>query len=101
MQAFHALLPRILRKGGLYSFFNGLAPRCPFFHSVYCRIVSDDLKALGFEAQYMELPVDVGGKKWETAWEGVKNRYWFQRAYQLPVVWWVEGDDISADGCSD
>jgi type IV protein arginine methyltransferase len=31
MREFHNLLPRILKKDGLYTFFNGLAPRCPFF----------------------------------------------------------------------
>jgi hypothetical protein len=31
MRAFHDLLPQILKKDGIYSFFNGLAPRCPFF----------------------------------------------------------------------
>jgi len=37
MRAFHAALPRILKPDGIYSFFNGLAPRCLFFHAVYCR----------------------------------------------------------------
>ena len=92
MQQFHELLPRILRKGGIYSFFNGLAPRCRFFATVYSRIVCDELRALGFETQFMELPVNVDGAQWESEWDGVKNRYWFQRAYQLPIVYHVDAE---------
>lgn len=93
MQAFHELLPRILRRGGIYSFFNGLAPRCRFFHRVYCRIVAAELRALGLDTQFMELPVQAEGPQWDAHWQGVKNRYWFQRAYQLPVVYWQDDDD--------
>lgn len=88
MRDFHALLPRLLRPQGLYSFFNGLAPRCQFFHTVYCKIVADDLRALGLETQYMALPVDVGRKaQWDGHWQGVRRRYWFQREYHLPIVY--------------
>jgi type IV protein arginine methyltransferase len=93
MQAFHTLLPRILKKDGIYSFFNGLAPRCPFFHAVYTRIVSEELTRLGLETQYMELPVDVGTKMWDGNWQGVKNRYWYQRAYHLPIVFWRDVEE--------
>lgn len=31
MREFHELVAKILRKDGIYTFFNGLAPRCPFF----------------------------------------------------------------------
>lgn len=37
MQEFHSTLPRILKKGSIYTFFNGLAPRCPFFSRYVCR----------------------------------------------------------------
>jgi hypothetical protein len=39
-QAFHAWLPKLLRKGGHYSFFNGLAPDNIFFHAVTCQVSS-------------------------------------------------------------
>jgi type IV protein arginine methyltransferase len=91
MTEFHALLPKILRPGGLYSFFNGLAPRCRFFHNVYSRIVAQDLERLGFDTQFMELPVDTANKGvWEKHWDGVANRYWFQDTYRLPIVYWKE-----------
>jgi len=34
MKDFHVQLPRLLRPGGIYSFFNGLAPDNIFFHLV-------------------------------------------------------------------
>ena len=37
MTDFHELLPRILKPGGLYSFFNGLASDNYFFHLTYGR----------------------------------------------------------------
>ena len=49
MRAFHELLPRIVRPGGTYSYFNGLAPDNIFFHAVYCRVAALELKRLGFE----------------------------------------------------
>lgn len=98
MRRFHALLPRLLKPGGLYSYFNGLAPRCAFFHRVYNRIVADDLAQLGFAAQFVELPVATGGAEWEGAWRGVRARYWFQRAYHLPVVHWADDAEEQQDG---
>lgn len=50
LQDFHDLLPRLLRPGGLYSFFNGLAPKNVFFHAVACQNVQLELQHLGFEA---------------------------------------------------
>lgn len=37
-QAFHAQLPQLLRVGGHYSFFNGLAPDNIFYHAVTCQV---------------------------------------------------------------
>jgi protein arginine N-methyltransferase 2 len=94
MRTFHAALPKILKPSGLYSFFNGLAPRCPFFHSVYCKIVQNELSKLGFDTQYMQLPVSVQDKQqWDSEWTGVKNRYWFQRTYYLPIVYWKDDEE--------
>lgn len=90
MRTFHAALPKILKPSGLYSFFNGLAPRCPFFHSVYCKIVQNELSKLGLDSQYMQLPVSVQGDDWDEEWVGTKNRYWFQREYYLPIVYWKD-----------
>lgn len=39
---------RLLRPGGIYSFFNGLAPDNLFFHLVYCEIAKMELKRCAF-----------------------------------------------------
>ena len=38
---FHEELPRLLRPGGVYSFFNGLCPFNHFFQGVACQVVQD------------------------------------------------------------
>ena len=43
MRPFHAALPALLRPGGVYSFFNGLAPDNIFFHLVYGDIARMEL----------------------------------------------------------
>jgi protein arginine N-methyltransferase 2 len=37
IRTFHEALPRLLRPGGVYSFFNGFASDNFFFHMVYGR----------------------------------------------------------------
>eukprot|EP00892_Ulva_mutabilis_P012109 jgi/Ulvmu1/9270/UM050_0019.1 len=90
MRSFHALLPTILKPEGIYSFFNGLAPRSAFFQKVYRHIVADELSQKGFETQFMELPVNVESSGWDKAWETVKTRYFFADAYHLPIVYWKD-----------
>ena len=82
MRDFHALLPKILKPGGIYSFFNGLAPTNAFFHSVYCHIVDMEMQAVGFQTSFIPLPVDVSNKN---IWTGVRHRYWWNDTYFLPV----------------
>jgi len=54
---FHEALPRLLRPGGVYSYFNGLAADNAFFHRVYCELAARELAALGFTTQFVPLPV--------------------------------------------
>lgn len=79
---FHALLPRLLRPGGTYSYFNGLAADNAFFHAVYCALVKGELGRLGLETEFVALPINVTDAK---IWEGVRNRYWQLDTYFLPV----------------
>lgn len=81
MQEFHRYLPKLLRKEGIYSFFNGLAPDNGFFHLVYCHIVKVEMEMMGFETEYVTLPVK------EVEWKGIKNRYWYSDRYNLPVIY--------------
>ena len=82
---FHELLPRLLRAGGVYSFFNGLAADNAFFHAVYCALVKGELSRLGLVTEFVALPIDVADPK---VWEGVRNRYWQLDTYFLPFCSW-------------
>ena len=74
MREFHALLPRVMRPGGVYSYFNGLAPDNIFFHTVYCQLAAKELARLGFETAFDVVPIDT---KSAEIWKGVKRRYWW------------------------
>jgi type IV protein arginine methyltransferase len=83
MREFHQYLPKLLKPGGIYSYFNGLCGDNAFFHAVYCQLVALELANLGYSTQFIPLPVkdclaaDV--------WEGVKQKYWQLDTYYLPV----------------
>ncbi|CDP01221.1 unnamed protein product [Coffea canephora] len=91
MREFHQHLPTLLKPGGIYSFFNGLCGSNPFFHVVYCQLVSLELESLGYSTQLIPLPVkDCLGEK---IWEGVKHRYWQLDTYYLAVCQAVEDSE--------
>lgn len=52
---------RLLRPGGVYSFFNGLAPDNLFFHLVYGEIARRELGRLGLNTCYEPVPMDASG----------------------------------------
>lgn len=79
---FQAELPRLLRPGGVYSFFNGLAPDNMFFHLVYGEIARREFNAAGFSVKYDAVPIDASANE---IWEGVANRYWHLPVYFLPT----------------
>ncbi|XP_059279415.1 protein arginine N-methyltransferase 2 [Lycium ferocissimum] len=83
MREFHQHLPRLLKPGGIYSFFNGLCGGNPFFHIVYCQLVSLELESSGYSTQLIPLPVKDCLS--ESVWEGVKQKYWQLDTYYLPV----------------
>jgi type IV protein arginine methyltransferase len=103
MRAFHSLLSRILKKDGIYTFFNGLAPGCPFLSKVYRTVVTRELAKLRLKTEYMELPVAVHGNLWDSVWKDVKTRYWHQGFYYLPIIYWqdAEVDGSAASGAGD
>lgn len=96
MRSFHALLEAILKKDGIYTFFNGLAPGCPFLSKVYRAVVARELDKLGLATEYMELPVNVHGDQWDSVWKDVKSRYWHQGSYFLPIIYWKEAEASDA-----
>ncbi|XP_021283642.1 protein arginine N-methyltransferase 2 [Herrania umbratica] len=83
LREFHQHLPKLLKPGGIYSFFNGLCGGNAFFHVVYCHLVSLELENLGYSTQLIPLPVkDCLG---EEVWQGVRHKYWQLDMYYLPV----------------
>lgn len=87
MREFHNILPKILRQGGTYSFFNGLASDNIFFHMVYGRLVQLELEALGLQVQYQ--PLKIATHLAPDVWEGVRNKYWHFEVYFLPSCTWI------------
>jgi len=85
MQDFHGHLPKLLRPGGIYSFFNGLCPRNIFFHGVVCEVVRLELAALGLECSFANVEISDDVLKRET-WAGVSERYFWRQNYYLPIV---------------
>lgn len=84
---FHAILPRILRQDGVYSFFNGLAATNSFFHDVYCRLAQLELESIGFEVSYDAINIDPSQ---EGAWKNIKRKYWTLTTYNLPLCRFVK-----------
>ena len=82
LREFHALLPKIMRPGGVYTYFNGLAPDNIFFHTVYCRLAQAELASLGFETKFDVVDIDTRDPE---IWRGVKRRYWWGDKYFLPT----------------
>ena len=85
MRQFFRALPRILAKGGVFSFFNGLAPFNPFFHGVACEFVKCELDSIGLDCDFVPLQVDQSAHDDKT-WDGVRRRYWRLDAYHLPLA---------------
>ena len=85
MRQFFRALPRILAKGGVFSFFNGLAPFNPFFHGVACEFVKCELDSIGLDCDFVPLEVDQSAHDDKT-WDGVRRRYWRFDAYHLPLA---------------
>ncbi|CAA6667398.1 unnamed protein product [Spirodela intermedia] len=68
---FHQQLPKLLKPGGIYSYFNGFCGGNAFF------------TCLGFSTQYVPLPVKDCLS--EEIWDGVRHKYWQLDTYYLPV----------------
>lgn len=83
MREFHQHLPKLLKPGGIYSYFNGLCGDNAFFHAVYCQLVALELANLGYSTQFIPLPVKDCLA--EDVWKGVKQKYWQLDTYYLPV----------------
>ena len=83
MRVFFKALPRLLAPGGVFSFFNGLAPFNPFFHGVACELVRTELAALGLDCDFVPLKVEQMDA---STWGGVRRRYWQFDVYSMPIA---------------
>jgi len=85
LHEFNDHVPDMLRDTpeATYSFFNGLGGTNPFFHDVYCRVASIDLRNCGLTTKYITMPMEEQDS--EVVWQGVKRRYWSLPTYNLPV----------------
>ena len=81
MSDFHERLPSLVKRGGIYSFFNGMCPFNIFFHGVACELVKTELAALGFSILYIPLQIQLD----PSTWDGVHRKYWQRDVYYLPV----------------
>jgi len=85
LHEFNDHVPDMLRDTpeATYSFFNGLGGTNPFFHDVYCRVASIDLRNCGLTTEYISMPMTEQDS--EVIWQGVKRRYWSLPTYNLPI----------------
>jgi len=88
LSEFQSHLPRILKRGGVYSFFNGLSPDNEFFHGVACEIVRLELRSLGMESQFLPLPAEAA--RGDSVWRGTARRYFHSSTYHLPVAYFAD-----------
>ena len=82
----HELLPGLLRRGGTYSYFNGIASHDEFLHRVYCTAVPRHLARHGLRTRFE--PVSVGGAvRTDETWQGAEagRNWWHMAVYLLPV----------------
>lgn len=97
MAEFHAALPRLLRPGGLYSFFNGMCPFNFFFQGVACSVVQRELRAIGLRTTFEPLAIASP----DAQWEGVRRRYFQADTYYLPQAVFVGVEAAAADADDD
>lgn len=96
LREFHQHLPQLLRRDGVYSFFNGLCGDNAFFHVVYCKMVELEMARIGLSVNFIPLP--VGECLSSSTWVGVQQPYWQLDQYFLPVCTWEEVVGTKADG---
>ncbi|KAL3145046.1 hypothetical protein ABBQ32_003537 [Trebouxia sp. C0010 RCD-2024] len=90
LRDFQNQLVKLLRPGGIYSYFNGLSADNAFFHMVACEVVRCELAARGLSTTFISLPINVSDP---AIWQGILNKYWQLDTYLLPIVQWESADN--------
>ena len=83
LREFHEHVPRIVRPGGLYSYFNGVSDNV-FFLGVACEVVKIELAQMGFSSEFHAVDIDVAD---DAIWEGTAFRYFQSNQYYLPLCY--------------
>lgn len=81
MRQFHALMLPKLRKGGIYSFFNGLAAKNVFFNDVSSKIVQMEMESKGIHTTFVDILIAVD----PSVWADTARPYWSLDVYKLPL----------------
>jgi len=87
--SFHSHLPRLLKSGGIYSYFNGIHPENTFFQGVACQLITTELEGYGFASEYITCAIDCEEDKEQ--WGGITFRYFEGNSYYLPIITWGPG----------
>lgn len=95
LQEFFALLPRLLRPGGRFSFFNGLSDKNIYAQAISCRCAQADLARLGLACLFE--PVTLGAVS-DEEWRKVVNHYWSLETYYVPLAVRLPSDEDMAAG---
>lgn len=82
MDEFHVHLPKLVRPGGLYSYFNGVCANNLFFQGVASQLIVTLLNERGFEGSYTTMQVKCTNDK---GWNNTKFRYFNSDVYYLPL----------------
>jgi protein arginine N-methyltransferase 2 len=116
LQEFHAVLPKLLRPGGIYSFFNGLSPDNIFFQGVACQLVKLQMGEMRIDAEFHRVQVqrnikgkgenedgpgarpDGEEKDGNGVWKDVTRRYYYSDEYFLPICTKALGPSDTAAG---
>eukprot|EP00943_MAST-04B_sp_MAST-4B-sp1_P007795 g7795.t1 len=88
LREFHQHLPKLVRPGGMYSFFNGISDNV-FFLGVACECIKLELTEMNF-SQIEFYPVDIDVSD-EEIWKDTSFRYFNSNQYYLPVC--IRGED--------
>merc|ERR1712048_1345600 len=95
MLGFFAILPRVLRPGGRFSFFNGLSDSNIYAQAFSCRVAQIDLAQMGMATLFEAIPL---GEVEDDEWKKVVNHYWSLETYYAPISFLLPSEKALAQG---
>merc|ERR1712048_854787 len=95
MLGFFAILPRVLRPGGRFSFFNGLSDSNIYAQAFSCRVAQIDLAQFGMATLFEAISL---GEVNDEEWKKVVNHYWSLETYYAPISFLLPSEQAVATG---